>query len=234
MALLNSQIRLDTRTVGCATLSVFLVACSPASDISAAPSSASHTGEAPPAAASHSASEHQRPTRISTLGIYRVSPHLSAQQVESIVFDLIGNIRSKADLTEARIEASTGLRLHRLDSRNAAYAKGTTSEGWRFAIGIERFAVDDARLEIATLPKKQGDGSGPLTCTLPFDKFRNKLDAANFRSDSSTGLHGKAPNWRFSKNGQVVHIDLYATEPLDRGGIECIEHISVVIDNAEN
>jgi hypothetical protein len=55
MALLNSQIRLDTRTVGCATLSVFLVACSPASDISAAPSSASHTGEAPPAAASHSA-----------------------------------------------------------------------------------------------------------------------------------------------------------------------------------
>jgi hypothetical protein len=147
---------------------------------------------------------------------------------------LIGNIRSKADLTEARIEASTGLRLHRLDSRNATYAKGTTSEGWRFAIGIERFAAHDVRLEIAAIPKKQSDGNSASDCTLPFDNLRSKLDAANFRSDKSTGVHGKTSNWRFSKNGQVVHVDLFPTEPLDRGGIECIEHISVVIDNAEN
>jgi len=34
--------------------------------------------------------------------------------------------------------------------------------------------------------------------------------------------------------GRLGYVDLYPTEPLDRGGIECIEHISVVIDNAEN
>ncbi|WP_408950203.1 hypothetical protein [Lysobacter sp. Hz 25] len=159
-----------------------------------------------------------------------IPPELPAEQVESIIFSLIDGVRTKADLTEPHIEGLTGLSLHRLDNRDASYAKGTTVEGWRFAIGIERFAVDDVRLEIAAIPRKQSEGNSASDCTLPFDKLRSKLDAANFRSDKSTGLHGKTSNWRFSKNRQVVHVDLYPTEPLARGGIECIDHISVVID----
>lgn len=157
-------------------------------------------------------------------------PELPAQQVESIIFGLIDGVRTKADLSEPRIEELTGLSLHRLDNRDASYVKGTTVEGWRFAIGIERFAVDDVRLEIAAIPKKQSEGNSASDCTLAFDKLRSKLDEANFRHDKSTGVHGKTSNWRFSKNQQVVHVDLYPTDPLDRSGIECIDHISVVID----
>ncbi|MBX9402706.1 hypothetical protein K4L06_15460 [Lysobacter sp. BMK333-48F3] len=161
-------------------------------------------------------------------------PELPAKQVESIILGLIDGVRTKADLTEPHIERLTGLSLHRLDSRDASYAKGTTVEGWRFSIGIERFAADDIRLEIAAIPIEQSEGTGAAACTLAFDTLHRKLDAANFRSDRSTGVHGKASNWRFSRNGQVVHVDLYPTEPLDRGGIECIDHISVVIDRAVN
>lgn len=212
-----------------AIVCMLLVSCSPSTGISTSPSSAPST-KAPPAAAPNPAARNEHPAPMVPKQASPIPPELPAEQVESIIFSLIDGVRTKADLTEPHIEGLTGLSLHRLDNRDASYAKGTTVEGWRFAIGIERFAVDDVRLEIAAIPRKQSEGNSASDCTLPFDKLRSKLDAANFRSDKSTGLHGKTSNWRFSKNRQVVHVDLYPTEPLARGGIECIDHISVVID----
>ena len=213
-----------------AVLCMAFVGCSPSAGLSNSPSSTSSEVEAPPAGTPNPTLQSNRRASAPIEQPASSTSELPAQQLAPIIIGLIDGVRTKADLTEPRIEGLTGLSLQRLDSRDASYAKGTTIEGGRFAIGLERYAADDVRLEIATVPDKQREAAGATTCTLAFDKLRGQLDAAGYRSDRSTGVHGKASNWRFRKNGQVVHIDLYPTAPLDRGGIECIEHITIVME----
>ncbi|MFC4764851.1 hypothetical protein [Dyella koreensis] len=146
-----------------------------------------------------------------------VNPALSAEEISKRFLKLLGNIKSRSDLSVETIKESTGLTLE-IDGKNAGYLSTDFGNGWRYKlvyIGESPAVLRGVGLYLVN--REESESMAPV-CTFNFDDYHHALKAMGYDDTPIYGEIGQLMDWRYYKNDITLSIRLRELTPRGHEG----------------
>lgn len=135
------------------------------------------------------------------------NPNLTAEEIGKRFLKLIEGLKSREDLSLARVQDITGLKLAPAVRGEFYGAEGDLGREWKYALNFypeSRSSAIGVQLHFMKSNERFGDMT--QVCSLDFDHYHSALKAMGYRDVPIYGEIGQLESWRYYKDGIMLLI----------------------------
>lgn len=141
--------------------------------------------------------------------MHHLQPPATAEDIGHRVLTLVDHVRSAEDISPARIEQLTGVKVEfNPDNSNEYGFSGQLTDAWAYNLVSlpESDGSKPSRLMFSFDDESRSNADMAPICALDFDDYAATLRAAGFEATPAYGKHNRIQYWDFARDDVSVQI----------------------------